>query len=81
MPKIKAFIKSETKENAKKCIPLVSIYINSENPEGDFGVFAVYIGKLIAERIFCVWKLEKSKYIFKDMPGNGIMSGERGLQI
>jgi hypothetical protein len=40
MPKIKAFIKSETKENAKKCIPLVSIYINSENPEGDFGVFA-----------------------------------------
>lgn len=40
MPKIKAFIKLETKENAKKCIPLVSIYINSENPEGDFGVFA-----------------------------------------
>ena len=43
MPKIKAFIKLETKENAKKCIPLVSIYINSENPEGDFGVFAVDI--------------------------------------
>ena len=40
MPKIKAFIKLETKENAKKCIPLVSIYINSKNPEGDFGVFA-----------------------------------------
>ena len=33
-------ITSETKENAKKCIPLVSIYINSKNPEGDFGVFA-----------------------------------------
>ena len=52
MPKIKAFIKSETKENAKKCIPLVSIYINSENPEGDFGVFAVYIGKSMVKRIF-----------------------------
>jgi len=54
MPQIKAFIKLETKENAKKCIPLVSIYINSKNPEGDFGVFAVYIGKSMAERFFCV---------------------------
>jgi len=51
MPKIKAFIKSETKENAKKCIPLVSIYINSENPECDFGVFAVLLGKSMVERI------------------------------
>ena len=50
MPKIKAFIKSETKENAKKCIPLVSIYINSENPEGDFGVFAVCAGKSLSNR-------------------------------
>ena len=40
MPKIKAFIKSETKEIAKTGISLVSIYINSKNPEGDFGVFA-----------------------------------------
>lgn len=61
MPKIKAFIKPETKENAKKCIPLVSIYINSENPEGDFGVFTVYIGKSMVERIFLRVKIRKIK--------------------
>ena len=40
MPKIKAFIKSETKENAKKCIPLVSIYINAGTPGRLPGAFA-----------------------------------------
>ena len=40
MPKIKAFIKSETKENAKKCIPLVSIYINAGTPGRLQGAFA-----------------------------------------
>ena len=42
MPKIKAFIKLETKENAKKCIPLVSIYIkNEKEPEENPVLFHV----------------------------------------
>ena len=47
MPKIKAFIKSETKENAKKCIPLVSIYINAGTPGRLPGAFAFLTVKSI----------------------------------
>lgn len=47
MPKIKAFIKLETKENAKKCIPLVSIYINAGTPGRLPGAFAFLTVKSI----------------------------------